>query len=51
MQKADDIQLPAYAAANDPNVYNVQIAYNNPGNSFNYTRNYPTGNYLVYSSV
>ena len=33
---------------NDPNVYNVQIAYNNPGNWENYTRNYPVGNYLVY---
>jgi hypothetical protein len=48
MQKADDIQLPQYAAANDPNVYNVQIAYNNPGNWENYTRNYPSGNHLVY---
>lgn len=48
MQKADDIQLPQYLAANDPNVYNVQIAYNNGGNWENYTRNYPTGNYLVY---
>jgi hypothetical protein len=48
MQKAEDIQLPQYLAANDPNVYNVQIAYNNPGNWENYTRNYPTGNYLVY---
>ena len=48
MQKADDIQLPQYAAANNPNVYNVQIAYNNSGNWFNYTRTYPTGNYLVY---
>ncbi|HWV99274.1 MAG TPA: hypothetical protein VNZ64_06215 [Candidatus Acidoferrum sp.] len=47
-QKAADIQLPQYAAANDPNVYNVQIAYNNGGNWFNYTRNYPTGNYLLY---
>lgn len=48
MQKADDIQLPQYAAANNASVYNVQIAYNNPGNWENYTRNYPTGNYLVY---
>ena len=48
MQKADDIQLPLYAAQNDVNVYNVQIAYNNGGNWENYTRNYPTGNYLVY---
>jgi hypothetical protein len=48
MQRAGDIQLPLYAAQNDPNVYNVQIAYNNPGNWENYTRNYPVGNYLVY---
>jgi hypothetical protein len=48
MQKANDIQLPLYSAQNDPNVYNVQIAYNNGGNWLNYTRNYPTGNYLVY---
>jgi hypothetical protein len=48
MQKADDIQLPQYLAANDANVYNVQIAYNNGGNWFNYTRNYPAGTYLVY---
>jgi hypothetical protein len=48
MQKAEDIQLPLYLAANNPSVYNVQIAYNNPGNWQNYTRNYPTGNYLVY---
>ena len=48
MQKADDIQLPQYAAANNPNVYNVQIAYNNGGNWENYTRNYPAGNYVVY---
>jgi hypothetical protein len=49
MQKAADIQLPQYAAANDPTeIYNVQIAYNNPGNWENYTRNYPVGNYLVY---
>ena len=47
-QKADDIQLPLYAAQNNPNVYNVQVAYNNGGNWFNYTRNYPAGNYLVY---
>ena len=48
MQKADDVQLPQYLAANNPNVYNVQIAYNNPGNWENYTRDYPTGDYLVY---
>jgi len=48
MQKADDIQLPQYLAANDATVYNVQIAYNNGGNWENYTRNYPAGNYLVY---
>jgi hypothetical protein len=48
MQRAADIQLPLYAAQNDPNVYNVQIAYNNPGNWENYTRHYPAGNYIVY---
>lgn len=48
MQKAGDIQLPLYAAQDNPNVYNVQIAYNNAGNWENYTRNYPTGNYFVY---
>lgn len=48
MQIAADIQLPIYAAQSNANVVNVQIAYNNPGNWFNYTRNYPTGNYLVF---
>ena len=48
IQTATDIQFPIYAAQNNINVYNVQIAYNNPGNWFNYTRNYPAGNYLVY---
>lgn len=48
MQIASDIQLPIYLAQSNPAVYNVQIAYNNPGNWFNYTRNYPAGNYLVY---
>lgn len=48
MQVAADIQLPLYAAQNNPAVVNVQIAYNNVGNWFNYTRNYPTGNYLAY---
>jgi hypothetical protein len=48
MQKASDIQLPLYLAQDNPNVYNVQIAYNNGGNWLNYTRVYPTGDYLVY---
>jgi hypothetical protein len=48
MQIAADIQLPIYLAQSNANVVNVQIAYNNPGNWFNYTRNYPTGNYLVF---
>ncbi|HTR41655.1 MAG TPA: hypothetical protein VMH87_08575 [Pseudomonadales bacterium] len=48
IQRAGDIQLPLYAAQNDPNVYNVQIAYNNAGNWENYTRSYPVGNYIVY---
>jgi hypothetical protein len=50
-QKAADIQGPLYKAANDPNVYAVQIAYNNGGNWENYTRVYPTGNYLVYARI
>jgi hypothetical protein len=48
MQKAADLQLPLYSAQSNVNVYNVQIAYNNGGNWLNYTRSYPTGNYLVY---
>jgi hypothetical protein len=48
IQTATDIQFPIYAAQNNVNVYNVQLAYNNPGNWFNYTRVYPAGNYLVY---
>ena len=48
MQIAADTQLPMYLAQSNANVYNVQIAYNNTGNWFNYTRHYPTGNYLVY---
>ncbi|HWD92029.1 MAG TPA: hypothetical protein VG938_06740 [Verrucomicrobiae bacterium] len=50
-QKANDIQGPQYKAANDPNVYPVQIAYNNPGNWENYTRVYPTGNCVVYARI
>jgi hypothetical protein len=48
IQTAEDIQFPIYAAQNNVNVYNVQIAYNNDGNWFNYTRAYPTGNYVLY---
>jgi len=48
MQIASDTQLPLYLAQSNPAVYNVQIAYNNGGNWFNYTRHYPTGNYLVF---
>ncbi len=48
MQPAQDMQLPLYLAQNNANVINVQIAYNNVGNWFNYTRHYPTGNYLVF---
>jgi hypothetical protein len=48
IQTAEDIQFPIYAAQNNPSVFNVQIAYNNDGNWFNYSRVYPTGNYLVY---
>ncbi|HWY30792.1 MAG TPA: hypothetical protein VNX46_08570, partial [Candidatus Acidoferrum sp.] len=48
MQVAADTQLPLYLAQSNASVYNVQIAYNNGGNWFNYTRDYPTGNYLVF---
>ena len=48
MQIASDIQLPLYLAQSNANVVNVQIAFNNVGNWFNYTRNYPTGNYLAF---
>jgi hypothetical protein len=48
MQIAADMQLPLYLAQSNANVVNVQIAYNNVGNWFNYTRNYPTGNNLVF---
>jgi hypothetical protein len=50
-QEASDLQLPIYLAQNDPNVYNVNLSYNNPGNWENYTRNYPTGNYKVYARI
>jgi hypothetical protein len=50
-QKTSDIQGPQYKAANDLNVYSVQIAYNNGGNWENYTRAYPTGNYLIYARI
>jgi hypothetical protein len=51
MQVAGDIQLPLYAAQDNPEVYNVQIAYSQEGNWENYTRVYPTGNYLVYLRI
>ncbi|MGH7950770.1 MAG: hypothetical protein ACREFE_02450, partial [Limisphaerales bacterium] len=51
-ERSTDLQLPAYLAANDPNVYNVDLSYNNGGNWENYTRNpYPSGNYFVYARI
>jgi hypothetical protein len=50
-QLAPDVQLPLYAAQNDPNVYNVAIAYNNGGNWENYTRIYPTNICKVYARM
>ena len=49
---SSDLQLPLYAAANDPRVYNVDFSYNNAGNWYNYTRNpWPSGNYEVYARI
>ncbi|HTV63466.1 MAG TPA: hypothetical protein VMH30_12945 [Verrucomicrobiae bacterium] len=51
-QQATDIQLPAYLAASNPAVYNVNLSYNVGGAWENYTRNpYPQGNYLVYARI
>ncbi len=51
-QQSTDLQLPAYSAANNPAVYNVNLSYNIPGNWLNYTRDpYPSGNYLVYARI
>ena len=50
-QYTTDVQLPLYAAQNDPNVKNVALAYNNGGNWENYTRVYPSGYYKVYARM
>ena len=51
-QVASDLNLPLYQAQNNSAIYNVNIAYNNAGNWFNYTRNpWPQGNYIVYGRV
>jgi hypothetical protein len=50
-QRATDFQLPIYQAANDLNVYDVNLSYNNGGNWENYTRVYPAGNYTVYGRI
>ena len=51
-QVASDLNLPLYQAQNNSAIYNVNIAYNNAGNWFNYTRNpWPSGNYIVYGRV
>jgi hypothetical protein len=51
-QVASDLDLPLYQAQSNSAIYNVNIAYNNAGNWFNYTRNpWPSGNYIVYGRV
>jgi hypothetical protein len=51
-QVASDLNLPLYQAQSNSAIYNVNIAYNNAGNWFNYTRNpWPQGNYIVYARV
>ncbi len=51
-QVASDLNLPLYQAQSNSAVYNVNIAYNNAGNWFNYTRNpWPSGNFIVYGRV
>lgn len=51
-QLASDLPLPLYTAQNNPNVYPVNLSYNNAGLWENYTKNpYPQGNYLVYARI
>jgi hypothetical protein len=51
-QVASDLNLPLYQAQSNSAIYNVNIAYNNAGNWYNYTRNpWPSGNYIVYGRV
>ncbi|MGA9777715.1 MAG: hypothetical protein WBS33_05545, partial [Verrucomicrobiia bacterium] len=52
-QVASDPNLPLYIAQSNSAIYNVNIAYNNAGNWFMYTRNpYPNGGYyLIYARM
>ena len=53
-QVASDPNLPLYIAQSNSAIYNVNIAYNNPGNWYMYTRNpYPSGSgyYQVYARM
>ncbi|MGA3268113.1 MAG: hypothetical protein ABSE16_14955 [Verrucomicrobiota bacterium] len=51
-QIPSDPELPLYIAQSNSAIYNVNIAYNNGGNWFNYTRDpYPSGYYLVYARM
>ena len=58
-QIPSDPQTPLYASLGAPTsgVYNVTIAYNNGGPAgtggqwYNYTRTYPSGNYLLYARM
>ena len=50
LQVSTDTRLPLYLAQGMPNMLN--LAYNNPGNWENYTRNpYPQGNCLMYARM
>ncbi|HUA38123.1 MAG TPA: hypothetical protein VMA35_06950 [Candidatus Sulfopaludibacter sp.] len=52
-QVASDPNLPLYIAQSNSAIYNVNIAYNNPGNWYMYTRNpYPNSSfYQVYARM
>lgn len=51
-QVATDLQMPLYAAQNNPAIYNVNLSYNNGGNWENYTRNpYPQGASVVFARI
>jgi len=52
-QVASDPNLPLYVAQSNSAIYNVNIAYNNAGNWYMYTRNpYPSGGYYqVYARM
>lgn len=52
LQVASDLPLPLYTAQNNPNIYPVNLSYNNAGLWENYTRNpYPQGSYLVFARI